>query len=191
MTATATMALSSDGDLASAVMRAGASGSPAAEAELCRRFGRRVRLYGRSRLRDESAVDDLVQRVMLVTLSKLRAGEIRSPERIDSFILGTARIVTRELARPREQPAELDEELPCPLAETRPDPLEISRLGECMKGLAERDRAVVTLTFFREQSAGEVAEALGMQPGNVRITRHRALARLRSCMGLGAEEVTA
>ena len=185
------MALSSDGDLASAVMRAGASGSPAAEAELCRRFGRRVRLYGRSRLRDESAVDDLVQRVMLVTLSKLRAGEIRSPERIDSFILGTARIVTRELARPREQPAELDEELPCPLAETRPDPLEISRLGECMKGLAERDRAVVTLTFFREQSAGEVAEALGMQPGNVRITRHRALARLRSCMGLGAEEVTA
>ncbi len=191
MTATATMALSSDGDLASAVMRAGASGSPAAEAELCRRFGRRVRLYGRSRLRDESAVDDLVQRVMLVTLSKLRAGEIRSPERIDSFILGTARMVTRELARPREQPAELDEELPCPLAETRPDPLEISRLGECMKGLAERDRAVVTLTFFREQSAGEVAEALGMQPGNVRITRHRALARLRSCMGLGAEEVTA
>ena len=98
MTAHGLMALASDAELASAVIGAGLVGSPAAEAELCRRFGRRVRLYGRSRLRDESAVDDLVQRVMLVVLSKLRGGEVREPHRIDSFVLGTARIVTREIA---------------------------------------------------------------------------------------------
>ena len=108
MTAHGSMALASDAELASAVIGAGVAGSPAAEAELCRRFGRRVRLYGRSRLRDESAVDDLVQRVMLVVLSKLRGGEVREPARIDSFVLGTARIVMREISRPREQPAELD-----------------------------------------------------------------------------------
>ena len=181
----------SDAELASAVMRAGVAGSPAEEAELCRRFGRRVRLYGRSRLRDASAVDDLVQRVMLLVLSKLRGGEVREPDRIDSFVLGTARLVTREMARPREQPADLDEDIPCPLAETRPDPLEVQRLAECLKGLAERERTVVSLSFFGGQSAAEVGEELGMQPGNVRITRHRALARLRSCMGLGAEEAQA
>lgn len=137
------MALMSDAELASTVIGAGAVGSPAAEAELCRRFGRRVRLYGRSRLRDESAVDDLVQRVMLVVLSKLRGGEVREPGRIDSFVLGTARMVTREIARPRDQPAEEDPELPCPLAETRPDVLEVARLAECLKGLAERERTVV------------------------------------------------
>ncbi len=185
------MALATDAELASAVMGAGAAGSPAAEAELCRRFGRRVRLYGRSRLRDGSAVDDLVQRVMLVVLTKLRAREIRSPERIDSFILGTARLVTREISRPREQPAELDAELPCPLSETRPDLLELLRLGECLKGLAERDRTVVSLTFFHEQTADEIGEALGMESGNVRVTRHRALTRLRGCMGLETEEATA
>jgi len=183
--------LASDAELASAVIGAGAAGSPPEEAELCRRFGRRVRLYGRRRLRDDGAVDDLVQRVLLLLVTKLRAGEVREPERIDSFVLGTARMVTRELSRGRERPAELDEEIPCPLSETRPDPLALDRLGECLKALAERDRTVVSLTFFQEQSAAEVGEALGMQPGNVRITRHRALVRLRSCMGLGVEEVSA
>jgi RNA polymerase sigma-70 factor (ECF subfamily) len=181
----------SDAELAGAVIRAGAAGSPIEEAELCRRFGRRVRLYGRARLRDRSAVDDLVQRVMLVVLTKLRAGEIRSPDRIDSFILGTARLVTREISRPREQPVELDGDLPCPLSETRADLLELTRLAECLKGLTERDRTVVSLTFFHEQTADEVGAALGMESGNVRVTRHRALLRLRGCMGLGNEEATA
>jgi RNA polymerase sigma-70 factor (ECF subfamily) len=191
MTAQGSMARASDAELASAVMSGGGAGSPTAEAELCRRFGRRVRLYGRSRLRDGAAVDDLVQRVMLVVLTRLRAGEVHSPERIDSFVLGTARLVTRELARPREQPAELDAELPCPLSETRPDPLARQRLGECLEGLAERERTVVALTFFHEQSADEVGEALGMESGNVRVTRHRALVRLRGCMGLTAEGAAA
>jgi len=191
MTAEVSMTLASDAELASAVMDAGGAGSPAAEAELCRRFGRRVRLYGRSRLRDGAAVDDLVQRVMLVVLTKLRAGEVHLPDRIDSFVLGTARLVTRELARPREQPAELDAELPCPLSETRPDPLARQRLSKCLEGLAERDRTVVALTFFNEQTADEVGEALGMEPGNVRVTRHRALVRLRGCMGLTEEGATA
>lgn len=191
MTAQVSIALASDAALASAVVGAGPAGSSAEEAELCRRFGRRVRLYGRSRLRDASAVDDLVQRVMLIVLTKLRAGEVRSPERIDSFILGTARLVTREIARPREQPAELDAELPCPLSETRPDVLELQRLGECLKGLAERERTVVSLTFFQDQTADEVGEALGMEAGNVRVARHRALLRLRGCMGLGTEEASA
>jgi RNA polymerase sigma-70 factor (ECF subfamily) len=194
MSGPATQSAVSDADLASAIIRAGADGgSPAAEAELCRRFGRRVRLYGRRRLRDASAVDDLVQRVMLVVLAKLRAGEVQAPERIDSFVLGTARFVTLELARGQrdERSEALDDSLPCPLDETRADPLAVQSLGECLKGLAERERAVVTLTFFHDQSADEIGDALGMQPGHVRISRHRAIARLRTCMGLGSEEVSA
>jgi RNA polymerase sigma-70 factor, ECF subfamily len=190
MATDASTTLASDAELASAVIGAGAAGSPAEEAELCRRFGRRVRLYGRRRLRDDSAVDDLVQRVLILLVTKLRGGEVREPDRVDSFVLGTARMMTRELSRGRER-AELDEEMPCLLEETRPDPLALDKLSECLKALAERDRTVVSLTFFHEQSAAEVGDALGMQAGNVRITRHRALARLRSCMGLGSEEASA
>lgn len=50
--------LATDAELARVVMDAGPGASRAEEAELCPRFGRRVRLYGRSRLRDGSAVDD-------------------------------------------------------------------------------------------------------------------------------------
>jgi RNA polymerase sigma-70 factor, ECF subfamily len=94
------------------------------------------------------------------------------------------------MARPGAQPAEFDAELPCPLSEMRPDVLELQRLGECLKALAERERTLVTLTFFQEQTADEVGEALGMESGNVRVVRHRALLRLRGCMSLGSEEAS-
>ena len=178
----------SDSELATAIIRGGAAGSAAAEAELCRRFGRRVRLYGRRRLQD-SAVDELVQRVMLIVLAKLRAGQVDVPERIESFVLGTARFVTLELSRIGNRDAPLDEALPIPLDETRPDPLAVQSLGACLEALAARERAVVALTYFHDQNATEIGDALGMEAGHVRIARHRAIARLRACMGLGAEEV--
>ena len=181
----------SDAELASAVTLGGADGNSAAEAELCRRFGRRVRLYGRRRLQD-SAVDDLVQRVMLIVLAKLRAGQVDAPARIDSFVLGTARFVTRELSRAggRDVPLE-DQTMPVSLAETRSDPLALQSLSACLESLAARERSVVALTFFHDQDATEIGIALGMEPGHVRIARYRAIARLRTCMGLGSEEVVA
>jgi RNA polymerase sigma-70 factor (ECF subfamily) len=42
---------------------------------------------------------------------------------------------------------------------------------------------VVVLTFFADKPGDEVAKELGLSAGNVRVIRHRALARLRSCMG--------
>jgi RNA polymerase sigma-70 factor (ECF subfamily) len=55
-----------------------------------RRLAPRVRLYGLRHLRDRHAAADLVQQVLLMTLERLRAGKVREPERIASFVLGTA-----------------------------------------------------------------------------------------------------
>ena len=52
-----------------------------AEAALCRLLAPRVRLYGRRHLRDEEEARDLMQHVMVATLEKLRAGELREPGR--------------------------------------------------------------------------------------------------------------
>ena len=46
-----------------------------AEAELCRRYARRLVAFGRSRLGSEDAAHDLAQDTLLLTLEKLRAGE--------------------------------------------------------------------------------------------------------------------
>src|SRR5512138_1264661 len=67
----------------------------AEEAELYRRFAPRVRLYGRRHLRNDGAADDLAQEVLLLTIGRLRAGEVRRPEEIGSFILGTRRIMVQ------------------------------------------------------------------------------------------------
>jgi RNA polymerase sigma factor (sigma-70 family) len=56
------------------------------------------------------------------------------------------------------------------------------QLAACLEALAERERTVVSLTFFADKSGDEVAKELGLSAGNVRVIRHRALARLRACM---------
>src|SRR6478735_3812339 len=84
----------------------GPQGSTAAEeSELYRRFAPRVRLYGRRHLHNDAAADDLAQDVLLLTIERLRAGEVRRPEEIGSFILGTSRMraqAERRIARRRE-----------------------------------------------------------------------------------------
>jgi RNA polymerase sigma-70 factor (ECF subfamily) len=66
-----------------------------------------------------------------------------------------------------------------------PEPLVLNqaRLAQCLEALAERERTVVALTFLADKDGDAVARDLGISAGNVRVIRHRALARLRECMG--------
>src|SRR5437899_1390777 len=63
------------------------SGDPRAETELFRRMAPRIRLYGLRHLRDEHAAADLTQQVLITTLETLRAGRLRAPEKLASFVL--------------------------------------------------------------------------------------------------------
>jgi len=178
-----------DGALARRIAEAGAAPDAAAEAALYRRLAPRVRLYGLRHLRDPHAAADLVQQVLLMTLERLRAGQVREPERIASFVLGASRMTVLELRRGTRRRAALLEtwgdaaeafEAPEPLA------LDPDRLAACLDALPERERSVVVLSFFADTGADELGAQLSLTPGNVRVIRHRALARLRRCMG--AEE---
>lgn len=177
-----------DGALARRIALSGALPDTAAEAELCRRLGPRIRLYGLRHLRDRHAAADLVQQVLLLTLESLRAGKVREPERIASFVLGACRMTVLEMRRgARRREALLETwgdredafEAPEPLA------LDPDRLAGCLEALAERERSVVLLSFFADKAADEVGSELAISGGNVRVIRHRALARLRECMGAG------
>ncbi len=179
----------SDGRLAARVV-AGAGADRDAEREVCRRFAPRIRLYGLRHLREESAAADLVQDVLLAVLERLRAGALREPDRLASFVLGACRLATSE----RRRGAARRETL---LARFGPDldageparpRLDIERLDRCLERLAPRERAVLQLTFYADRLSAEIAAELELTPGNVRVVRHRALAHLRACMG--AEEVT-
>ena len=169
-----------DADLA----RRLADGDRDAESELFRRLAPRVRLYGLRHLRDAAAADDLVQDVMLVTFDGLREGRVREPEQLASYVLGTCRKVVagwrRGVQRRQKLLDRYGQEL-VPSAATGPL-LDLDRLARCLMGLSERERTVSVLTFYGERGADEIAGELGLSPGNVRVVRHRALARLRACM---------
>lgn len=176
-----------DADLVRRIAQA-PGGAAAAEAELCRRLGPRVRLYGLKHLRSEAAAADLVQQVLLITLQRLRAGELREPERIASFVLGVSRMVVQDWRRGERRHERLLE-LYGPLAlagESPPGPpLDHERLRRCLEALPERERTVLIMTFYDERSAEEVGTELGLGAGNVRVIRHRAMSRLRTCVEPG------
>jgi RNA polymerase sigma-70 factor, ECF subfamily len=174
-----------DAALARRIAAAGTGIDSAAETELYRRLAPRARLYGLRHLRDPHAAHDLMQQVLLMTLERLRAGKLREPERIASFVLGMCRMVVLEIRRGTWRRETLLEtyghtaeaiEAPEPLA------LGADKLAACLQDLAERERTVVVLTFFAGKSGDEVAKELGLSAGNVRVIRHRALTRLRECM---------
>ena len=75
------------------------AGDREAEAELCRRMGPRIRLYGLRHLRDAHAAEDLTQQVLITTLEALRAGRLREPEKLASFVLGTCRMSARSASQ--------------------------------------------------------------------------------------------
>jgi RNA polymerase sigma-70 factor (ECF subfamily) len=179
-----------DGALARRIAVAGAAPDSAAEAELYRRLAPRVRLYGLRHLRDRQAAADLVQQVLLMTLERLRAGEVREPERIASFVLGACRMTVLEMRRgTRRREALLETWGGAAEAFDAPEPLAFhpDRLAGCLDALSERERSVVVLSFFADKPADEVGEELAISGGNVRVIRHRALARLRACMGVGED----
>ncbi|MBW1604278.1 SigE family RNA polymerase sigma factor [Streptomyces sp. JJ66] len=53
-------------------------------------------------------------------------------------------------------------------------------LADILGVLAPKQRSVVLLRHWEQMSTEETAEALGMSPGTVKSTLHRALARLRA-----------
>jgi len=174
----------SDADLA---LRIG-QGDPEAEAEVCRRMGPRIQLYGLRHLRSAPAADDLVQQVLVRMLEALRAGRLRDPDKLPQFVLGTCRMTVVGLRRSTRRQERLLAEFGSDLVPDQPPAprLDDHQLARCVQALKERERSVVVLTFYDEQTAAETAAFLGLSESNVRVIRHRAIRQLRACMELAS-----
>jgi RNA polymerase sigma-70 factor (ECF subfamily) len=163
------------------------AGDRQAEAELYRRMAPRIRLYGLRHLRDTHASEDLTQQVLITTLEALRAGRLHEPEKLASFVLGTCRMTVLDLRRGAQRKQRLLEQFGAdllgPVRSLMPR-LDHDRLTRCVQSLKERERAVVVMTFYDEQTGADVAGFLGVSEANVRVIRHRAIHQLRDCMGV-------
>jgi RNA polymerase sigma-70 factor (ECF subfamily) len=161
------------------------SGDRDAEAELFHRMAPRVRLYGLRHLRDEAAADDLTQMVLMTTIEALRARRLREPEKLAHFVLGTCRMTVLDLRRGAQRKERILERFGVDLAKPAPmsaPDLDHDQLARCVQSLRERERTVVVMSFFDEQTGADVAGFLGISETNLRVIRHRAIHELRKCM---------
>lgn len=173
-----------DAELARRVAEAAPGRDPAAEAELCRRLAPRVRLYGLRHLRDAAAAADLMQQVLLTLIERLRAGALREPEQLVSFVFGMCRMTVLDLRRGnarRERLLQTYGEALLPPETPPPDP-DSGRLAYCLERLSERERTVLMLSFYDDMPAEALARELNLTAANVRVIRHRGLERLRACV---------
>jgi RNA polymerase sigma-70 factor (ECF subfamily) len=178
--------------LARRIMMASPSRDLEAEEHFCRRFAPRIRLFGLKRLRSDAGASDLVQDVLILVLDKLRAGEVRELEQIASFVFGTARqlvIDSRRTSGRRTKLLDTFEMSLEPAGDSASHTFDTDRLAHCLQLLAERERAVLVMTFYDDCPADELGTRLGISAGNVRVIRHRGIERLRDCVQ-GRKEAT-
>jgi RNA polymerase sigma-70 factor, ECF subfamily len=170
-----------DGDLVRRIA-ARTPDARAAEAELCRRFAPRARLYGLRHLRDEERARDLAQAALLGVLEAARLGRVNDPDRIDRFMLATCRNLASRMreASARERPDSDAIDLAAFLPDT--ETIETEALVRCLSTLDPRAKLVVHLSFQEDKPAEEIAKVLDTTAGNVRVLRHRAVIQLRRCL---------
>jgi RNA polymerase sigma-70 factor (ECF subfamily) len=179
------VASASDGDLAAAIASTSAGEATAAESELYRRFAPRVRLFALKHLRDETAAQDLAQQVLLMTIERLRANEVRELDQIGSFILGASRVMCSGIRRTERRRLDLHIRFDASVTSfeaTETDSLGLEAVARCLALVTPRERAILVQTYYAERSTAEIAAALGMTAVAVRVARHRALDSMRQCV---------
>ena len=179
------VASASDSELAAAIASAPPGEATDAEGELYRRFAPRVRLFGLKHLRDEAAAQDLAQQVLVMTIERLRAGEVRDLEQIGSFILGASRLTCGGLRRTHGRREHLHLRFDAIASTVDPadaDPFGREAVSRCLAAVTPRERAILMQTYYAERSTAAIATALGMTTGAVRVARHRALESMRTCV---------
>jgi len=155
------------------------------EREICERYAGRIRAYGLRHLRDANAAQDLVQLVLLAVLQALRDGRVEQPERLDAYVLGACRNAAMDMRRGDARRRRLAERATAGMPECyEPSWASIDRvrLESCLRHLEPRDRAIVLATFVEDRDADDIGAQMKLSAGNVRVIRHRALARLQACV---------
>lgn len=145
-----------------------------------------IRAFARRRLSGADA-DELVQDVTLLLVEALREGRVKELSALGSFTLGLCRNVVRDRARVAQRRAELWERygpLEEPSHEGPGSQVLFNRgvLEDCLAQLTQRTRAVLKQAYVEDAPNPEIATALSLSEGNVRVIRHRALSQLRECL---------
>lgn len=163
------------------------AGDRAAEGEFVKltRFALWMILVKRGCGRDQA--EDLTQEALMVAISRLRAGEIDDPSRINGYLLRTALYLQRGAQRRLSEARTVyDAENLDLFADGKADPLaeiDASQRQQLLRKALEwlrqpRDREVLRRHYLLEQDKREVCAELGLSLEHFDRVLHRARQRL-------------
>ncbi|MBI3279641.1 MAG: sigma-70 family RNA polymerase sigma factor [Acidobacteria bacterium] len=187
----------------------GSEGTPAWQAQLARRISggdrtaeeqfvqsyfRRLLVFARAKIRQEDAARDLVQDVFLACLKALRNGQLRHEERLDAFVLSTARNMALLYFRsigPRRCEVELAGDFPAPecLAQSENDERK-TLVDSALKLMHPMDQEVLTLSLVEGWKPGQIAGKLGLSSETVRQRKSRAVRRISEILRVRPSRTT-
>jgi len=157
-------------------------GDIVAESELVYLLAPRISMMCKVRIQDREAVRDLVQEVLMTTISALRKNQIKEPAKLPAFVAGITRnlisnYLRKEAQRPTHVPLSLDLEQAVADSESR-DRDEEKIVHRAMQRLDEDDRGLINMILSDGLKPRQIAARLGVTAEVVRTRKLRAIRRL-------------
>ena len=162
-------------------------------AELTERFWMRLRMFAARRLPDRNAAEDVAQETIRRVLEALRDQKIRNLDALPAFVFQTARnICLHEARSARREGAALSRFAGGQAVMTGSDEDPVTGLIDrarreevraAIQQLGPEDRELLQLLYVDAESTSEIARRLAIDPGALRVRKHRALKRLGLLLG--------
>jgi RNA polymerase sigma-70 factor (ECF subfamily) len=156
-------------------------GDASAEA-LFNKYSSRVYYLALRQLRSPADAEDVRAETFLRVLRAIQNQQVRSPDALGSFVLGTARNVILEVLRaPHRMKHDHDiPDLPSFPQDTSPVDEDVARAIEIViRRLKPRERDFLRLHYYEDLGKEEIARRIGIAEERVRLIKHRTLKSFR------------
>ena len=160
-----------------------AQGDEQAEAFLYQKYSERILFLALSERHSRADAEDIRAETFLRVLQALRAGKLRKPSSLSSFIVGIALNVMREHNRHRvtDPLSERENEI---AGDESPDAAFLDQevaqsITEVAAQLKPRERDFLRLYYYEELPKEEIARRLGIKEERLRLIKSRTLKRFR------------
>jgi RNA polymerase sigma-70 factor (ECF subfamily) len=163
-------------------------GDRQAETELVECYGNVVKSVIRREVRDAAVADDLYQETFFIVLEKIRAGDVREPEKLSGFVCGVAKkLIIKHFHRAARQESLTETEKSTPVPHSKPDQLkELLRkekaniVQQILKEMTnERDIQVLFRFYLAEDDKEQICADLGLTSLQFNLVLHRARERYK------------
>ena len=167
----------SDADLVQGIQK----GLQAAGTDLFEKYSARVYYLALRKLRSYTEAEDVRAETFLRVFRAIQNQQVRSPESLSLYILGTARNVILETIRNPQWVARASGLIDLPSPEQDPEiDKDVQRAVEVTIGrLKPKEREFLRLHYYEDLPKEEIARRIGIDAERVRLLKHRTLKSFR------------